>query len=206
MSTFPEDFWMPQPIRSVGALRDLRLEVIKHNERRMPKWKFRFYSDLVCQIQPKISERYVELFDGNAYQYAGADGRVFQSKQFCRTRGQWAHMKFRLYWIKGIGWVLKPTCAGGYRTIDPDPSNPFSRTRPAFNVPDTITFRDRLVHFFDGDYFAHFAPERMLSQNCMCCGKGLTDPASMARMIGPECYGSNGLDVPHMYGAAKQSQ
>jgi hypothetical protein len=27
----------------------------------------------------------------------------------------------------------------------------------------------------------------MLSHNCLICGRGLIDPISMARMIGPEC-------------------
>ena len=29
----------------------------------------------------------------------------------------------------------------------------------------------------------------LLSSNCLICGKGLTDPVSRARLIGPECAG-----------------
>src|SRR5262249_14739800 len=38
----------------------------------------------------------------------------------------------------------------------------------------------------------------MLAPNCLVCGKGLTDPASMARFIGPECAGTSSLHVPRM--------
>jgi hypothetical protein len=37
--------------------------------------------------------------------------------------------------------------------------------------------------------------EQMFSAHCLICGKALTDPASMARWIGPECAGTSSLDV-----------
>jgi hypothetical protein len=46
-------------------------------------------------------------------------------------------------------------------------------------------------------------PRAMLSRHCMICGKALTDPASMARFIGPECYGSGTLDVPWLHEATE---
>ncbi len=39
-------------------------------------------------------------------------------------------------------------------------------------------------------------PGQLLSLNCLICGKALTDPASMARLIGPECAGTASLRVP----------
>src|SRR5262249_38723560 len=44
--------------------------------------------------------------------------------------------------------------------------------------------------------FAVLDPDRMLSPACVICGKALTDPASQARLIGPECFGSSSLTVP----------
>ena len=38
-------------------------------------------------------------------------------------------------------------------------------------------------------------PAQMFTANCLICGKGLTDPASMARWIGPECAGTASLDA-----------
>jgi hypothetical protein len=37
--------------------------------------------------------------------------------------------------------------------------------------------------------------EQMFSAHCLMCGKALTDPASMARWIGPECAGTSSLDA-----------
>jgi hypothetical protein len=41
----------------------------------------------------------------------------------------------------------------------------------------------------------------MLCHACLCCGKGLTDPASMARWIGPECWGSASINAPRLFKA-----
>jgi hypothetical protein len=45
----------------------------------------------------------------------------------------------------------------------------------------------------------------MLSHHCMICGKGLTDPASMARWIGPECASTSTLQVPFLIAAAEKA-
>jgi hypothetical protein len=50
----------------------------------------------------------------------------------------------------------------------------------------------------DRGYFTTSMPPKMLSHHCMICGKGLTDPASMARWIGPECAGTSTLQVPFL--------
>jgi hypothetical protein len=42
----------------------------------------------------------------------------------------------------------------------------------------------------------------MLAPNCLLCGKGLTDPASMARGIGPECAGTSSIHAPKMQNLA----
>jgi len=44
---------------------------------------------------------------------------------------------------------------------------------------------ERIVAAPRGGYFTASMPPKMLSHHCMICGKGLTDPASMARWIGP---------------------
>ena len=48
-------------------------------------------------------------------------------------------------------------------------------------------------------------PAKMLSHNCVICGKGLTDPASMARWIGPECAGTSSLRVPFVLDPFKRA-
>ena len=44
-------------------------------------------------------------------------------------------------------------------------------------------------------------PRQMLSRYCIICGKALTDPASMSRFIGPECFGSGSIDIPWLHAA-----
>ena len=43
---------------------------------------------------------------------------------------------------------------------------------------------------------------RMFEAACLCCGKALTDPASMARFVGPECAGTSSLDAGLLVAAA----
>jgi hypothetical protein len=39
----------------------------------------------------------------------------------------------------------------------------------------------------------------VLTPHCLCCGKGLSDPVSMSRMIGPECFGSQSQVLPFTF-------
>src|SRR5262245_54541986 len=54
----------------------------------------------------------------------------------------------------------------------------------------------RVVATLRNGFLTTSVPAEMLSYNCVICGKGLTDPASMARWIGPECAGTSTLRVP----------
>ena len=49
---------------------------------------------------------------------------------------------------------------------------------------------------FNAERFARVSATLQLSPQCLCCGKLLTDPASQARLIGPECAESSSLLVP----------
>ena len=61
----------------------------------------------------------------------------------------------------------------------------------------------RLVAAFRGGFLDGAVPAEMLSPNCVICGKGLTDPASMARWIGPECASTSSLYVPFVIDTSK---
>ena len=65
---------------------------------------------------------------------------------------------------------------------------------------DCLSILDRrLAKIFAGDFFRKdLTPESMLSPQCLLCGAALSDPASMARGIGPECAGSTSVVVPFM--------
>jgi hypothetical protein len=63
-----------------------------------------------------------------------------------------------------------------------------------------IRLRDRLVAVMQTSCFGEATSlTKLLTANCICCGKGLTDPVSMARTIGPECYGSASVNLPSTF-------
>ena len=59
-----------------------------------------------------------------------------------------------------------------------------------------IAMQDRIEAAFAAGFFDHLDPDSMLGRYCIICGKGLIDPVSMARLIGPECFGSASADLP----------
>jgi hypothetical protein len=65
------------------------------------------------------------------------------------------------------------------------------------------TLQRRIMETFSGEFFNQLTVDAMLSPQCLICGKELTDPASMARFIGPECAGTSSLRVPWLFGAAQ---
>ncbi|OLB79563.1 MAG: hypothetical protein AUI16_01045 [Alphaproteobacteria bacterium 13_2_20CM_2_64_7] len=64
-----------------------------------------------------------------------------------------------------------------------------------------IELRSRVIAALHVDHFAALKPDLMLSPACLCCGKGLTDPVSIARWIGPECWGSASTNIPRIFKA-----
>jgi hypothetical protein len=64
-----------------------------------------------------------------------------------------------------------------------------------------IELRRQVIGALHPEHFAHLSSDLMLSHACLCCGKGLTDPASMARWIGPECWGSASINAPRLFKA-----
>src|SRR5262245_35496183 len=74
--------------------------------------------------------------------------------------------------------------------------------RKTYDVLDAKLERAVLDAFSDGR-FDVVDSKVMLSAHCLICGKTLTDPASMARYIGPECAGTSSVHVPRMRNLAK---
>jgi hypothetical protein len=68
------------------------------------------------------------------------------------------------------------------------------------NMFDTLEARFRDV--LSGGYFEELPKQAILVPQCLVCGRALTDPASMARQIGPECAGSASLQVPRVFAAS----
>jgi Family of unknown function (DUF6011) len=192
-----------EPIPPIWFLAELREEVLKHSLRRMPKWKFRLASDLVLQLQPKptvlLSEAAaarglkpkLQHFEGVAVMTEGVTGAVFKHLPRGPAPPRW-QIKFELYsQSPDADWVFKRT--SGYWQHGADRTG-------------TGTIVQRLIAAFQGGFLDGSAPTEVLSPNCVICGKGLTDPASMARWIGPECAGTSSLRVPFVINASNAIQ
>ena len=159
------------PLSPSPLLTSLRRTVLAVRHDRCPKWRFRLAPDLVVQIQPRPAERrdQFELFSCIAIQAEGVAKEYFASR---RARTGMIYVEF--------GIVADPE-NGGWRTAP----HAFSRGADALMA--------RLVDLLPK--LEVINPHQLFSDACMICGKALVDPASMARMIGPECAGTASLDA-----------
>ncbi len=200
-------------IPPINFLAELREEVLKRSLKRMPKWKFRLASDLVLQLQPKPTvlpseaatargtKPKLQHFEGVAVMSEGVTGDVFKRLPRYSTSTPWSpwwQIKFELYSDSpDVEWVFKRT--GGSWLLG-------SHWQPNAGRTGISTIVHRLVAAFCDGLFSGRAPAKMLSHNCVICGKGLTDQASMARWIGPECSGTSSLRVPFVIDASKSKE
>jgi len=184
-------------IRSIPFLAELREEVLKHSLKRMPKWKFRFAPDIVVQLQPQPTlllsaaavlrgyEPRYQHFVGLAVMMEGVTSEALKQtpKRPCPP---WWQTKFEIYAhdpSADTNWFMDQT--GG-------------RWQHNAGRSGWTTLFERIVAALRAGYFTASMPPKMLSHHCMICSKGLTDPASMARWIGPECAGTSTLQVPFL--------
>jgi len=198
----------PHPV--IPALASLRDEVLALNRARRPKWRFRLAPDLILQLQPwnELQQivpqaQLVEIHKTMAWgderraalqaaaldvvlQFKGAaivgreDVTSFDRKP--DSTAPWAWLDFNLH-AASSGWLFVLT-----------------HWRVRAGTFDTFkTTVDRVRSELRPERFAVFTPDLMLKPACLYCGKALTDPASMARWIGPECAGTGSLSVPRTY-------
>jgi hypothetical protein len=182
-----------ETIPSIPFLAELREEVLKHSLKRMPKWKFKFAPDIVMQLQPKptvlpseaamargIKPKF-HLFEGIAVMTESATVNALKHLPRRPCPPYW-QIKFELFAADpGTDWTFRRTSGCWQHGAD--------RT-------GVSTLVQRAVTILRNGFFTASKPAQMLSYNCVICGKGLTDPASMARWIGPECAGTSTLHVP----------
>jgi hypothetical protein len=179
---FPRSFWNAQNVPAIPLLQQLNDWVIQQNEKRLPKWKFRFAADFAIQIQSKLTRRYAVLFEGSALHAENVTAGFFAKLP---DHGLYhSKVSFKLFANEGdAAWTFKPCSARyGDRRID-----------------GLLETRDRILEVLHPDRFSKLSPDLMLKPCCLCCGKGLTDPASMARWIGPECWGSASTNLPNLF-------
>ena len=175
-----------------APLRPSAERVLAVSTKRSPKWKFRLAPDLIVEMQPKAgaafradkpktTENLVPIwwFAGRVLSGDGVDARAFidtaASKGFWRLNFHISDWKFDR---KGV------RCPRGIR---------FEGFDPFVALPERVTAA------FEAGFFEKLEPAKMLGSNCLWCGKGLTDPVSRARLIGPECWGSSSDNLPLVY-------
>jgi hypothetical protein len=191
-----------EKIPPVSFLAELREEVLNHSLKRMPKWKFRLAPDLIMQLQPKPTvmpsalaithgfKPQLQRFEGVAVMSENIKGDALKRlpQGSCPP---WWQIKFELYANEpDADWIFHRT--GGCWQWGAD------RNR-------WPTLTQRIVAAFRAGLFSTGMPVQMLSHNCVICGKGLTDPASMARWIGPECASTSTLRVPFTIAATSNT-
>ena len=183
-------------------------------ERAAPaKWRFRLAPDLIVQLQPankqtrrvpraqwaevesinrsdifgrerilSIEALMIEdtlVVDGVAI--VGPEDVTSFDKKPTGNPAPWAWLAFGIYADVDDAWTFELRNWTAKR--DAVVGNAIERVHAALN-PETFTV---------------FKPEMMLSPRCLCCGKPLKDPASLARWIGPECAGTSSLTVPRVF-------
>jgi hypothetical protein len=137
----------------------------------MPKWHFRLPSIDIIHLQPKIKP--FNGFEGTAEVLFGA--------------GMW-YLTFRIIIDATGGWSFKPWA------IRSPYENCLSMEPEEYAALATVV-RERVMIEL-GNAFDTLNVGMMLKPACLLCGRGLTDPVSQARWVGPECWGSASAIMP----------
>lgn len=176
-------FWNQTPIKTQPAIASLYDYVLERSEKRFPKWKFRFAPDLVVQLQPRCSKS-AYLFEGLALQCEGANAKLLTAK-LCDIDRDYCRISFRVTAASPKEWVFKPH----YCNWSPSMAR-------SLRQEVLLKLRSRIVNALEDGRLDFITPALMLSPHCLFCGKALTDPVSMARLIGPECAGTSSAALP----------
>jgi hypothetical protein len=167
-------------IKPIPALAELRDRVLARTKKRMPKWRFRPALDFIVQLQPKPT---TALFKGVAIEMEGVEASAFDRLSFIGAPA------IRLVFELTTTDVNVPDVLGQWQ-FKPREARCRHRTEA-----DVLQLRERLLRAL-ATRFDQLTPALMLAPQCLLCGRSLFDPASMARLVGPECSGTNSLDIP----------
>jgi hypothetical protein len=188
-----QDLWSHLRIDPVPFLAALRDAIVNAPEpvKRTPKWRFKIADDFALQIQAKDRERV--LFEGVAL-----EGEGINADSFAENRNEHQQLRQLKFDIRpdGEAWVLKPTF-GYYGKVDVEKNEYGYQPRALVEEAGQrglIALKARIVEALGSIFRDGEVP--MLSDHCLMCGKGLTDPVSRSRLIGPECAGKSSIVAP----------
>src|SRR6267142_2808111 len=176
----------PVNITPVTSLMQLREMVLSISEKRCPKWHFRLDADLVIELQARPGTR--PLFLGTIIQGHGI--RLDHFKSWTARHDQ--NLLAASFEIRdALKWAPEMAME---RTIPVDEQWAVRFTRWGSLDPDAlVAFKARALKSLT--QLESLEPSMMFQPACLCCGKALTDPVSMARWAGPECSHNHTLYV-----------
>jgi hypothetical protein len=169
-------------------LADLRTLILQKNAKRCPKWAFRFADDLVMQLQPQPTDFISEESKAHGFQqlvlkFLGrtVHGSPIPADPFSKHVKGLYELRFRLYAAEGdAAWTFKVESSWGRLPLD-----------------QALEYKTRVVAALPR--LTSLDPAMMFRPACVICGKLLTDPVSMARWIGPECFGRGTIDIGKLF-------
>ena len=147
--------WSAATMPPIPFLQSLYDAVLAHSESRMPKWKFRLASDLLLEMQPKLT-RTGRLFHWRALRCEAADAKLLAAPRD-RLRGGAAMLLSGILTDRGNngGCILRP------RYVWPlERHSDYAAQR---------LLRDRVAAAFTEGRFDRFQSE-MLLHFCLICG------------------------------------
>jgi hypothetical protein len=165
---FQARYWASDLLTPIPFLVELRGTVLARSHTRCPKWRFKLAPDLALQVQPRLGERRdrFALFKCTAIQ-----GEDLSADHFDRRHAAAWH----------LGFLIEPAADGGWQF------HPRRIAWPARDYEAAFALRARVLAELRSGRLDYYDAALMFGANCLICGKGLTDPASMARRIGREC-------------------
>jgi hypothetical protein len=175
MADETHDLWTQASITPIPCFEQLRKIILTGPAvpRRTPRWKLAIAEDFVMMVQPKDSTRV--LFVGQAFQGTKLQATIFTTphSDFKRLGVEWA-FDFQIRSSAPDAWVFHPA-------------------RWLFGWKSAAAARQRMLSAIADLVPCDCSNLRLMGQFCLLCSKRLTDPVSMSRKVGPECWDHNGL-------------
>lgn len=185
--------WEPAPMNPVAFLATLRDAIVNGPEppKRTPKWRFKVADDFALLIQAKDKARVL-------FECVALEGEGINAGSFTEKRGDHRHLRQLKFDIRPDGalWMLKPTF-GYYGAVEVEKNEYGYQPRALveeFGQRGLLALKTRIIEALSSLFRDGQIP--LLSDHCLMCGKGLTDPVSRSRHIGPECWGDSSNLAP----------
>jgi hypothetical protein len=195
----------PSPFPPIALLRDVRGICLEHSATRRPRWLFLPEPDLALSIQPQLA-----YFPTPAQVAFGIKAQVvrFECVAVIAECDVVATMLTDPPWEfpPKLHWWRREFAIIGY---DGEEHKRWNFEKRGMNharrapIEGIAVLDKRIMAVLRGKFFSELTPASMLSPCCWICGRSLSDPVSMSRGIGAECFGSSSVVMPFMIGGRR---